>query len=164
MKRVLGTLLLTLLIVGVSATNAFADPPTRVDVSAPVDLTLTSFCSFPVHVTSLKNKEVLTIFSSGRQQTTGQLKVQLTNLATGKSINANISGPATLTPNPDGSFAAVFRGRSLIFPNETALSVETSPIFISSGQTTMNVTSDLSSFKLLSVPTGSTVDVCAALA
>jgi hypothetical protein len=129
--------------------------PIRQDVSSPFQFTLENVCSFPVEISSLANKEVLTIYPDGRQTVTGQLKVQFTNVTTGQSIDANISGPVTFTPTSDG-FTAVFRGRSLIFPNGTNL------LFISSGRTTMTVSPDMTSFTLLSVM-GSTFDVCTAL-
>jgi hypothetical protein len=158
MRYLIRVVILTFLMGLFPSSIALADDakPIRQDVSAPFQFTLENVCSFPVEITSLANKEVLTIYSDGRRTVTGQLKVRLTNVTTGQSIDANISGPVTFTPTSDG-FTAVFRGRSLIFPNGTDL------LFISSGRTIMTISPDMTFFTLLSV-TGSTFDVCAALA
>ena len=157
MKHLIKVVILSILVGLFPSTIALADTkPIRKDVSAPFVMTVENVCSFPVEITSLANNEVLTIYSDGRRTVTGRLTVRLTNVNTGKSIDVNVSGPVTFTPTDDG-FTAVFRGRSLIFPNGTNL------FFISSGRTIMTVNQDMTFFTLLSV-TGSTFDVCAALA
>jgi hypothetical protein len=157
MKHLIKVVILSILVGLFPSAIALADTkPIRQDVSDPFEQTVENVCSFPVLITSLTNNEVLTTYSDGRQTVTGQLTVRLTNVNTGQSIDVNISGPVTYTPTSEG-FIAVFRGRSLIFPNSTY------DFFISSGRTIMGVSPDMKFFTLLNV-TGSMFDVCAALA
>ena len=48
-------------------------------------------------------------------QATGQLIGRITNTETGASVVRNLSGPGTVTFNPDGSYDAVVDGDFLIF-------------------------------------------------
>jgi len=48
-------------------------------------------------------------------QATGQLIARITNNETGASVVRNLSGPGTVTFNPDGSYDAVAGGDFLIF-------------------------------------------------
>jgi hypothetical protein len=48
-------------------------------------------------------------------QATGQLIARITNNETGVSVVRNLSGPGTVTFNPDGSYDAVAGGDFLIF-------------------------------------------------
>lgn len=48
-------------------------------------------------------------------QATGQLIARITNTETGASVVRNLSGPGTVTFNPDGSYDAVAGGNFLIF-------------------------------------------------
>jgi hypothetical protein len=145
------------------AAPAQADKPTR--LPAPVtpgdEYTVTENCPFDVKVTPLANKEKTTIFSDGRVLVTGTLKVRLTNLDTGKSVDVNISGPATFTPNEDGSFTGVFKGRTLVFPDDGP-GPAAHLFFVSSGRTTMIVNKDFTFFTLQNTIGGS-VDICEAL-
>jgi hypothetical protein len=61
-------------------------------------------------------------------QATGQLIARITNTETGASVERNLSGPGTVTFNPDGSYDAVVNGDFLVFflaqdnpPNELLL-------------------------------------------
>jgi hypothetical protein len=61
-------------------------------------------------------------------QVTGQLIARITNNETGASVVRNLSGPGTVTFNPDGSYDAVVSGDFLVFflardnpPNELLL-------------------------------------------
>jgi hypothetical protein len=105
---------------------------------------------------------VTTTFTDGRQTTTGTLRVRLTNLSTGRSIDANVSGLVTYTPNGDRTFTGTFRGRSLIFPNGTDPAQE-HIFWVSSGRVVMSVNGDLPVFSLLNV-VGTQFDVCQQLA
>lgn len=143
-----------------AAAPAWADKPTKQPLPAS-EFTVTGIgCPFDVKITPLENKEKTTTFSDGRVEITGSYKVQLTNVDTGKSIDVNISGPATLTPNGDGTFTAVLKGRSLIFPN--APPEATTLFFVNSGRTFMTVNKDLTYWTLLSF-VGAQFDVCKAL-
>ena len=45
----------------------------------------------------------------------GLLIARITNVETGKSVVRNLSGPGTVTFNPDGSYDAVVEGNFLVF-------------------------------------------------
>jgi hypothetical protein len=104
MKKLLA-ILGVLVAVAVAAPFAGATKPTRIPPSpiSPSGLTA-AVCGFPVSVEALVNKEVTTIFSDGRVQVTGALKMLLTNTTNGHSMVVNIPGPATFYP--DGTFKA----------------------------------------------------------
>jgi len=115
-----------------------------------------------VQVSQLANNEVTTTFSDGRLTTTGQLKVRLTNLSTGKFIDVNVSGPSTYTPNGDGTFTGTFGGRSLIYPNSPD-PAQQHVFWVSSGRVVMTVNHDLTVFSLVNA-VGTQLDVCQQLA
>jgi hypothetical protein len=48
-------------------------------------------------------------------EATGQLIAKITNVETGASLVRNLSGPGTVTFNPDGSYDAVVAGDFLVF-------------------------------------------------
>jgi hypothetical protein len=48
-------------------------------------------------------------------EATGQLIARITNVDTGESVVRNLSGPGTVTFNPDGSYDAVVSGDFLVF-------------------------------------------------
>jgi hypothetical protein len=156
-RCLLGVTVVTTLAGMLFVSPAVGDPPTRSPVVYPSEpFVLGDFCGFPVQATILANNQTQTVYSDGRQTVRGTLKVRLTNTTNDKSIDANISGPVTFTPNGDGSFTAVFGGRSLIFPNDMNV------MFISSGRVIMRVNREMTFFSLMSV-VGTTFDVCAAL-
>jgi hypothetical protein len=45
----------------------------------------------------------------------GRARATVTNVVTGESVSFNISGPGTLTMNPDGSFSGDLAGPNLLF-------------------------------------------------
>ena len=104
-----------------TAAAASADQPIREPLPAS-DYTLPSnVCGFPVEVTVLTNRELLTTFSNGILAINGALKVRFTNAADpSKLIVVNASGPGRLTPNGDGTFTAAIHGRSFLifFPGD----------------------------------------------
>jgi len=69
--------------------------------------------SFDVQLDPLSQKVKLISFSSGVIIASGTLKVRLTNLSTGKSVDLNISGPIRLEPQPDGSLRQITLGPTL---------------------------------------------------
>jgi hypothetical protein len=48
-------------------------------------------------------------------EATGQLIARITNTETGASVVRNLSGPGTVTFNPDGSYDAIVAGDFLVF-------------------------------------------------
>ena len=89
---------------------AFADPP--INEPVPFPPATGQFCEgFMVSIEATENREVLHVFSSGVGLITGTLKVEVTNLSTDKTLELNISGPGTFSP--DGTITGT--GRWLLF-------------------------------------------------
>ena len=99
MRRCELTVLLSLVFMSLFAGAAWGDKPVREPVPSPPDETFPAgqLCAFPVFVETLRNNEILTTFSDGRQRVTGALKVRLTNVDTGESLIVNASGPGWQT-------------------------------------------------------------------
>ena len=92
--------LLALCAAGLLVPTAAAEPPTREPLPFPE--ATGQFCAdFQVSVRATQNKEVATVFSNGVALVTGVLKVEVTNLESGKTIALNISGPGKFSA--DGS-------------------------------------------------------------
>jgi hypothetical protein len=80
--------------------TAAADKPTKEPL--PSLEATGQFCpDFQVQIRTTTNKEVIHIFSSGVSLITGALKVEVTNLTTGKTLALNIPGPGKFSA--DGS-------------------------------------------------------------
>jgi hypothetical protein len=114
-------LVLMLLAIFGQAPRAFADAPTRVDYPFPEQI-LSGYCAFDVKVEPLplsNNAKLTTFFDKAGNARliiiTGTLKVQVTNLATGTSKTLNISGPARIVPQPDGSLLVTYLGSGLVW-------------------------------------------------
>ena len=77
------------------------------------------FCGFEVQVTPVVDKEFSKILkvSDGSMTflVTGAATASFTNLQTGKTITENVSGPAKITVQPDGSLTALAKGHSVKF-------------------------------------------------
>jgi hypothetical protein len=95
------TLILVAALVGVAsavAPLASADRPIRVQV--PVADASGPFCEdFSVLIHPTRNNEYATIFSSGATLVTGALRVEVTNLETGETIELNVPGPGFFSPD-----------------------------------------------------------------
>ena len=138
---------------------ASADRPIRVEVPA-ADAT-GQFCEdFPVLVHPTRNNEFATIFSSGAVLVTGALRVEVTNLDTGETIELNIPGPGFFTP--DGS-TLIGTGPWLLF-GEAGFLGEGSPAGVTflSGRfvLTFDQQGNVTGFSAR----GHSEDICAALA
>ncbi len=170
MKRlaflVTGALLLTLTSLAIASPAMANSDPHRVFLPAgPVDLPM-GFCSFPVHIDILANKEYgkITTLSDGTTiiKETGTLKDRVTNVSTGKTLSLNSSGPGTITIYPDGSVTVDGTGHWLIFnPAAAAASFGLPGVMFTSGQTheTLDPTGTPTALSV----TGLATDVCAAL-
>ncbi len=142
-----------------------ANQPTRQFIPAS-PFTLSGVCSFDVHIDFLANKEYATILvdHAGNPTailTTGVLKVSLTNLSNGKSLDLNISGPGRSVTNPDGSATLTSWGPWLWFiPPLLGFNTQ---LFFMAGQGIAQFDSNgtLTSFQVVG---GTTRDLCAALA
>jgi hypothetical protein len=143
--------------------------PTRVpitDVQQTFDLPAGTACSFELAGTPVANNETTTIFPADangdvREIITGTLKLQLTNVGTGKSILVNISGPGTLVLHPDGSGAEDLRGSGLVFFSPTATPAGPAT-YLYTGTTTVSF-SPAGNLTLVSTTDDNPLDVCAAL-
>lgn len=94
------------------ATLSAADgKPTRIaitDAQQAFDFPAGRACSFELAGTPVSNNQYITTYPADangdvRNIITRALKERLTNVGTGKSIIANVSGPATEIVHPDGS-------------------------------------------------------------
>lgn len=106
--------LLVLVGVLVGSSTALADPPAREplvveDFSVPAG----AVCSFEVGFEFVSNKQTVTFFGDGRIFITGQFKVRITNLDSGKAITVN--APAPYMIDSSGSEVVVGRGIGLLF-------------------------------------------------
>jgi hypothetical protein len=84
----------------------------------PADYDFPGACPFTVHIQGVVARQVETdtFDASGnlvRSDFHGRLVERLTNVDTGQSATFNEAGPATVTPNADGSITIVLRGRSV---------------------------------------------------
>ncbi|HEV8192192.1 MAG TPA: hypothetical protein VGP82_12040 [Ktedonobacterales bacterium] len=122
-------------------------------------------CSFAVASQTLTNNEFTTTFPAEAngdvvQLVTGYVVQRFTNLATGKSLSATLSGPGTIVFHPDGSVTASAEGPSvlILFPGD----IPSGPsLVINYGQYVVNITP--SGQFIVQKRTGTQFDVCAAL-
>jgi hypothetical protein len=136
------------------ASLAAAERPTREPFAAGDFVAAAGeACEFPVLVHPTSSKEFLLTFGDGRALFAGQLELEITNLATDKTIALNISGPGFFSS--DGT-TVTLRGRHLLvgtFPGgEPRLSVTGGVVVI-----------DLATGAILS-EAGHSTDLCPILA
>jgi hypothetical protein len=140
--------------------------PHRVFLPAgPVDLPV-GFCSFPVHIDVVANKEYGKITTMPDDTTiikvTGTFKVRVTNVSTGTSVLLNASGPGTITIYPDGSVTVDGTGHGLTLnPAAAAASFGLPGVLFTSGR--YHETLDPTGTPTALSVTGRATDVCAAL-
>jgi hypothetical protein len=112
------------------------------------------------------NKKILTTFTRRNGvasiHTTGALKVRLTNTATGKVIDRNISGPILATVNSDGSLTQKGAGPALWVFDPGVAEEFPSRLVITKGKTE-SVLGPGTAFRFISRQ-GSFEDICGALA
>jgi hypothetical protein len=143
--------------------------PTRVPISdgqQAFDFPAGTACSFELAGTPVANNETTTIYPANangdvREIITGTLKLQLTNVGTGKSIVVNISGPGTVVLHPDGSGSEDLRGPGLVFffPTATPAGPAT---YLFTGDTSISFT-PAGNLTLVSTTDQNPLDLCAAL-
>jgi hypothetical protein len=126
-----------------------------------------TFCGFEVQVTAPVDKEYAKILEvadgSMTFLTTGSLQASFTNLETGKTITENVSGPAKVTVQPDGSLTALGEGHTgkFLVPADAArFGLPT--VSVLAGALTESVAPD-GTYTSLSLQGHVLVDVCAAL-
>ena len=138
------------------ASNALASGPERV-ADGPPPVFTDATCGFPLNVQVVANRELATtwIGASGapvRTIITGTLKVVMTNPANGMSATLNISGPAVIIYNADGTATQVSLGRAVI------VQADAGQLILSSGR----VIQIMPSGTVLSL-TGRSLNLCNAL-
>jgi hypothetical protein len=143
--------------------------PTRVlitDEQQSFEVPAGQVCRFELAAAPVANKETITTYPAGangdvRQIITGTLKLQLTNVDTGKSIVVNVSGPGTVVLHPDGSASEDLRGPALVFffPTATPAGPAT---YLFNGNTTLSF-DPAGNLTLVSTTDNSPLDICAAL-
>ena len=123
---------------------------------------LPGICPFTVQIDVLANKEYSKTFSDGRMLITGVFKIRLTNLESGKSMDANISGQGVFRFHEDGSATLHAHGRWLFFffPGQLGPG-EPGRMFLNSGRVILNQGPEGDE---LVRRTGHKRNVCAALA
>lgn len=127
-------------------------------------LVLSGYCSFDVSIVYLDHEHSTTTTlpdGSTVTQVNGAFKAVVENVATGKTISYNLSGPGTFTTSPDGTVQAVVRGPYLAFttPENSYPGVPT--LSYTTGRVTWTV--DPSGLTTSSSSSGPQTDVCAAL-
>jgi hypothetical protein len=136
--------------------SAAADKPGKEPLPA-ADVT-GQFCpNFQVSVHVTDNKEVIHVFSSGVGLITGVLKVEVTNVSTGKTLALNISGPGKFSADGNsasGSGTWLLFGEAGQIPNGPAMILVSGRIHLEFGPAGI-AAMDLQ---------GNVEDVCAALA
>src|SRR5205809_317090 len=131
--------LIALLLLG-SATVASADQPQIAPLPAS-DFTIgAAVCGFAIDATVLAQNEMIKTFSDGSQLITGTLKMRLTNVSNGNSLDINISGPGKVEIGSDGSFTLKAEGRWLWPFGPGALGPGSRPtLLVTSGLATLHV-------------------------
>ena len=137
MKRSLAIVSLVILTALLGASPASAAKPLR-EFLPNSDAVIEGACDFPVAVTVLENNEFSTTFFKDGNVTrvlvTGRLVVELTNVDTGESLVANISGPGIFTFTTDTTLLKT-EGQWLLvfFPGDLGEG-EPGQIWLTSGQ------------------------------
>jgi hypothetical protein len=100
-------------VAGVSPVSASSDPHRTYEPVPSIDLPA-GYCSFPVHIDWLVNREYATVSTlpdgSLVLDVTGALIASTSNVLTGRTIQVNASGPGTVVVAPDGSTTSSARG------------------------------------------------------
>jgi hypothetical protein len=127
----------------------------------------TFFCGFPVQVAPVANKEYTKVLTASDGSTTflttGALKISYTNMATGKTITVNRSGPGKTTMFADGSELVAAKGPGgLILTPPSAQQFGLPTVSVVTGALTLTVDPD-GTITALSLHGHVLVNVCAAL-
>jgi hypothetical protein len=99
----------------VVATTARADKPIKFPVPGPNGELPADICGFPVAVSTTQGNQHGKVYANGIFAAEGVLKLRLTNVTTGKSIDINASGPGKLIPQADGTTLLRTTGTSVVF-------------------------------------------------
>jgi hypothetical protein len=125
------------------------------------------FCGFKIRVAPVVNKEYFKVLKASDGSMTflitGAAKASYTNLATGKTITENISGPGTFTMRPDGSVVIAAKGLFALFLTPAdAQRFGLPTVAVTAGALTQSTAAD-GSITSLTLHGHVLVNVCAAL-
>jgi hypothetical protein len=95
---------------------------------------------------------------------TGHAQATVTNQSTGESVTYNISGPATVVINPDGSFSANAGGPNLLWTTQDNSYPGVPPISYTTGHVTFAVNASGQTTSYTLAGGARQTDVCAVLA
>jgi hypothetical protein len=161
MKRLTPFCFLVMLVPFFLVPHALAAKPSIHRIPIDDEFVLEDQCVFPVNVdaTGILVDIVFTDEDGTVHefQAYPQYKAVLTNLDTGESITLNLSGPASFTFNPDGSFTLKGTGNWLWFPHPAT---GDPGIFQTAGHVILSVDAEGNASWTLS---GRIVDVCSQL-
>jgi hypothetical protein len=148
-----------------SAQLALAKAPSREPfIQEPVTFAAGEVCSFQLRLENVRGGQTLTTFANGVVKITGSVWTRVTNVDAGKSITVNASGPATITPNADGTVALKATGRFLFFffPGEIGPGRD-GALLLTTGLALETLSADFSRIISFSHPNGTTEDLCQTL-
>lgn len=161
------------LIVFPAALSAADGKPTRVAITDdaqsfdfPAYPTPFSACSFELAGSPVSNNQYIKTYPADangdvRERITGSLKEKFANVATGKSMIVNVSGPATLIEHADGTADLTIEGSvpvSYLYP----WNPRGPATYIYTGHTVFSIDDD-GTLTLVSTTDKQPFDVCAAL-
>lgn len=158
-------LLIITTVIALAASAAFATRPTVQIVPAGSGVLPSSIsgCGFDIGYAPSSNKEKLTTFFDQNGNVrfmliTGDRGISLVNLTSGKGINLNISGPAQIQQNQDGTFQIMGGGPAIgIFGPNVAPGLPT--VAYTTGRLVVIADQDLNPIQVLSAA-GTVKDVC----
>jgi hypothetical protein len=141
------------------AVSILVAAPATVTAQEPV--VISGFCPFDVQIDFLVNKQKTLEKKGGILITTGALKVRLTGLSSGATLELNVSGPGRVIPQEDGSIQ-IFTGPWILGLPEGVLPDFAPRLFFSRGRVVAEADA-AGDFTSLAIH-GKIVDLCAALA
>jgi hypothetical protein len=142
---------------------ASAVQPEREDLPFDEPIILSGDCPFDVEVAPLSSGQTITTFFN-RQLITGFLKVRVTNLDTGESLDLNISGPGRFLIDED-SATLIQQGPwfTRVEPGTFEDDPEFAGLFLTKGKVVSEFDPDTGAFLGYVSFQGSVEDLCAAL-
>jgi hypothetical protein len=154
-KKIWFRLIVVTLVVGI----LFAFAPTVVTAQDVIS----GFCPFDVQVVITSGKSKTVELPNGVFLTTGSLKVQLTNLSSGETLDLNVSGPGKNIANSDGTTTTqIMTGPWLLGLPPGVLPDFTPRLFYSKGRVVAQAITATGEWTSLSIQ-GNVTDICAAL-